>query len=295
MTNEIISKLALGSANFGLEYGLANHSGKISKLELEKILSLSEASGIEVIDTAQAYGDSEARLGVFSSDYCFKIVTKIDIDLERDCVKNSISCLVEQSCKRLEQSRLYAVMIHRPEILLGKHGSLIIKELLLLKERDIISKIGVSIYSPKILEEISNLFKLDIVQAPFNIFDQQILSSGWSEKLKRNGVEIHVRSVFLQGLLLMKRSSLPEYFVKHWPTHFDNWYKFLNDSREDALNVALKFALNQDWIDKIVVGVDSVSQLKALVEIEKSLVSLDFPLLGCDDPKLINPSMWALT
>ncbi len=293
--NEIISKLALGSANFGLEYGLANHSGKISKSELEKILSVSQASGIEVIDTAQAYGDSEARLGVLCSDYCFKIVTKIGNDLERDSVKNGISSLVEQSCKRLNQSKLYAVMIHCPEILLGEHGSLIIKELLLLKERDIISKIGVSIYSPKILEAISNRFRLDIVQAPFNIFDQQIFSSGWSEKLKRNGVEIHVRSVFLQGLLLMNRSTLPNYFVKHWPAHFDNWYKFLNDSREDALNVALKFALNQDWIDKVVVGVDSVSQLKALVEIEKSSVSLNFPLLGCDDPNLINPSRWTLT
>ena len=87
---------------------------------------------------------------------------------------------------------------------------------------------------------------------------------------------------------------MPDYFIKYWPAHFDTWYKFLNESKADALNVALKFALKQDWIDKIVVGVDSVSQLKALVEIEKSSMSPDFPLLRCDNPNLINPSKWNL-
>ena len=122
-----------------------------------------------------------------------------------------------------------------------------------MKEQEIVSKVGVSIYSPEILTAISGVLKLDIVQVPFNVFDQQILSSGWSDKLKNIGVEIHTRSVFLQGLLLMQRSSLPEYFINYWPAHFDAWYQFLNFNRADALEVALQFALQQDWIDKIVV------------------------------------------
>ena len=89
----------------------------------------------------------------------------------------------------------------------------------MLKEQGIVSKVGVSIYSPEILTAISGVVKLDIVQVPFNVFDQQILSSGWSDKLKGNGVEIHTRSVFLQGLLLMQQSSLPDYFIKYWPAH----------------------------------------------------------------------------
>mgnify|MGYP000238531829 CR=1 FL=1 len=75
---------------------------------------------------------------------------------------------------------------------------------------------------------------------------------------------------FGQGLLLMQRSGLPDYFMKHWPAHFEAWYTFLNSNRADAVEVALKFALHEDWIDRIVVGVDSVSQLEALVEIEPS-------------------------
>ena len=200
---------------------------------------------------------------------------------------------VKQSCIELNQSRLYAVMLHRPEVLLGDQGRKVGRELQMLKEQEIVSKVGVSIYSPEILTAISGVLKLDIVQVPFNVFDQQILSSGWSDKLKY-WVEIHTRSVFLQGLLLMQRSSF-EYFINYWPAHFDAWYQFLNFNRADALEVALKFALQQDWIDKIVVGVDSVAQLKALVEIEKSSEPIDFPLLGCSDPNLIDPSKWDLT
>ena len=292
--NKATSKLALGSANFGLDYGLANKSGKVSINDLAGILFFAQEAGIDVVDTAQAYGDSEARIGSLCDDGQFNIVTKIGVGFEKEYVDHNVINSVKQSCRRLNQSRLYAVMLHRPEVLLGSQGSAIARDLRTLKEQGVITKIGISVYSPEIIAAISKLFKIDIVQVPFNIFDQQILSSGWSEKLKQNGVEIHIRSVFLQGLLLMKRSSLPNYFVKHWPTRFDTWYKFLNESRADALNVALKFALNQDWIDKIVVGVDSISQLKALVEIEKSSVSLDFPLLRCDDPNLINPSKWSL-
>lgn len=293
--NKVISRLVLGSANFGLNYGIANTSGKVSATELENILSLAKRVGIEVIDTAQAYGDSESRLGALCCDYRFKIITKINVNLEKGWVKNSISNLVKQSSKRLNQTRLYAVMLHRPEVLLGDKGTTIIKELKLLKDQNLIYKVGISVYCPEILEAITKIFQFDIIQAPFNIFDQRILQSGWSNKLKENGVEIHVRSVFLQGLLLKPKLSLHPYFVRNWPNLFNDWYKFLKDNNTDAIHIALKFALTQDWIDKVVVGVDSVKQLSSLVEIEKSIVLPDFPELGCDDINLINPSQWKFT
>ena len=290
--NKTTSKLAIGSANFGLDYGLCNTSGKLSTKEISAILFFAQKAGIEVVDTAEAYGDSEARIGSLCDNAQFNFVTKIGVGYENEFFDQNVNNSVKQSCRRLKQSQLYAVMLHRPEVLLSSQASEVVRELYTLKERGIISKVGISVYSPEIIAAISKLIKLDIVQVPFNIFDQQILSSGWSDKLKRKGVEIHTRSVFLQGLLLIKQSNLPDYFIKYWPAHFDTWYKFLNESRADALDVALKFALNQDWIDKIVVGVDSVAHLKALVEIEKSPFSLDFPSLECDDPNLINPSKW---
>lgn len=289
-----ISKLALGSANFGLDYGVANNSGRISESELADILSFAQEACIETIDTAQAYGDSESRIGALCDDTQFKCITKVGTDVVNSTCDHNVTSSVKQSCRRLNQSQLYAVMLHRPEVLLGNQGREVVRELQMLKEQGIVSKVGVSIYSPEILTAISEIFKLDIIQVPFNIFDQQILSSGWSDKLKSDGVEIHTRSAFLQGLLLMQRSSLPEYFLKQWPAYFDAWYEFLSDEKADAREVALKFALHQDWIDRVVVGVDSVSQLKALVEIENGLGQIDFPLLGCNDPNLINPSKWDL-
>ena len=288
------SKLALGSANFGLDYGVANNSGKISEIELSEILLFAQEACIEVVDTAQAYGDSEARIGSLCCDSQFNFVTKIGAEFANGSCDYNVSHSVKQSCRRLNQSRLYAVMLHRPEVLLGNRGGEVVRELQILKDKGIVSKVGVSIYSPEILTAISRVVKLDIVQVPFNLFDQQILSSGWSDKLKSAGVEIHTRSVFLQGLLLMQRSSLPHYFIKNWPANFETWYKFLSCNKAVALEVALKFALHQDWIDKIVVGVDSVSQLKALVEIEKCSELTAFPLLGCNDQNLINPSKWSL-
>lgn len=289
-----VSKLALGSANFGLDYGVANIHGKISDSELLDILLFAQEACIEVVDTAQAYGDSEARIGSLCDDTHFKFVTKIGAEVANGSSDQNVISGVKQSCIRLNQSRLYSVMLHRPELLLGGKGREIIRGLRILKEEGIVSKVGVSIYSPEILKAISGVFKIDIVQVPFNVFDQQIFSSGWSDKLKSDGVEIHTRSVFLQGLLLLPQSSLPEYFTNYWPAHFDAWYEFLNYNRADALEIALKFALHQDWIDKIVVGVDTASQLKALVEIEKSSEPIDFPLLGSSDPNLINPSNWNL-
>lgn len=292
--NNTTSKLALGSANFGLDYGVANNFGRISESELSKILLFAQESRIDVIDTAQAYGDSETRIGSLCNGNQFNFVTKIGAEFTNQTLDHDVINCVNECCSRLNQPRLYAVMLHRPEVLLGNQGNVVARELQILKEQGIISKVGVSIYSPAILTAISSVLAVDIVQVPFNLFDQQILSSGWSEELKSNGVEIHTRSVFLQGLLLMPQSDLPNYFMKYWPDQFNAWYEFLNDNKVDALEVALKFALKQDWIDRIVVGVDSALQLKAMVEIEKSSAPVDVPRLACNDSNLINPSQWSL-
>ena len=292
MMTEFSSRLAVGSVNFGLDYGVTNSAGKLSRLELKKILYAAEEAGIKIVDTAQAYGDSEAQIGALCRDERFKMVTKIGVDLEKGCLENSVSNLVEQSCNRLNQSRLYAVLLHRPEVLLGDEGSVIVRELLTLKEKGLISKIGISIYSPEILEDLTKRVDLDIVQVPFNVFDQQICSRGWRDKLKNKGTEIHTRSVFLQGLLLMDQSNLPKFFKSNWPELFNSWYEFLKMTGSDAVKLALQFALKQDWIDNIVVGVDSAAQLRSLLEIERSETSQELPDLRSEDTNLINPSNW---
>ena len=294
MTN-FSSKIALGSANFGMDYGIANQVGKISQTELDKIISQAEASGIGVIDTAQAYGDAEGRIGSVHSNERFKVITKIGIGIEKTYKSKAVTRLVRESCERLSRSSLYAVMLHRPEVFLSGFGKSILEELQELKAKNIISKFGVSIYDPCVLSEILKITVLDIVQAPFNVFDQRILSSGWAKKLKDNGTEIHTRSVFLQGILMIPEEKLPKYFLENWPSLFSSWFEYLKSNGNDPLSTALGFALRQPWIDNIVVGVDSAAQLKKVAKVEKSSVLQSFPNFKCDDEALIDPSKWKLT
>ena len=178
------------------------------------------------------------------------------------------------------------------EIILSEHGSSIIIELDKLKNNGIIAKFGASIYSPNILENLSQMTNFDIIQAPFNIFDQRLLLSGWSERLKETGTEIHTRSTFLQGLLLLTHDELPEYFMKYWPDQFSSWFDFIKFHNVNALDTALNFVANQPWVDKVVVGVDTAAQLASLIGLERSTSPLPCEPLACSELNLIDPSRW---
>jgi len=163
-----------------------------------------------------------------------------------------------------------------------------------LKENGLVKNIGVSIYGPELLDSLSKVLELDIVQAPFNVFDQRILTSGWSDRLKERGTKIHTRSIFLQGLLLLQKSKLNGFFVKNWPDLFANWFAFQNETGVRAETIALDFGLRQQWIDKIVVGVDTVDQLSQLLMIESLDRCAISPQISFEDEKLLNPSNWRL-
>jgi len=287
------SKLALGSANFGLRYGIKNGGVKLEKTELTRILNLAETSGIKTIDTAQAYGDSEERLGSLGRSE-FDVITKIGANLGMSYANAEILALVSESLDRLAVNRLGAVLLHRPELLLGPDGPVIAADLNKLKELGLTEKIGISIYAPDILAEVTNLMDCDIVQAPFNVFDQRILKSGWVKKLRDNGTEIHTRSTFLQGLLLMKRCELPAYFSKNWVALFQDWFDYQRNLDVNADEIALDYVLQQPWIDKIVVGVDSVQQLERLLHIETSMRFESLPYFDVDDIDLLDPSRWRM-
>ena len=290
---EIESKLALGTANFGLNYGISNVEGKLAAKDLENILNLAFQSNVNTIDTAQAYGDSESRLGQINTQE-FQFVTKIGVGLGGNYRPKSIQKLVIESLSRLKLDSLNGVLLHRPEILLGNDGNEIASELRYLKEIGLIKNIGVSIYGPELLGSLSKVIELDIVQAPFNVFDQRILASGWSDRLKERGTKIHTRSIFLQGLLLLGKSKLDGFFLKNWPDLFANWFAFQNETEVRAEIIALDFGLRQPWIDKIVVGVDTVDQLSQLLMIESLDRCAVSPQIAIEDENLLHPSNWRL-
>ena len=285
------SKLAIGTANFGLAYGVTNNNGRLSDTEIKNIMSEAKRSKVVTFDTAQGYGDSEERLSPFLN-YKTKVVTKIGIELQSNKISLNVQQLFAQSLEKLKCDKVYALLLHNPEVLVGQDGPAIIRELQHLKYEGLVEKIGVSIYNPEILKEVLRSFDVDIVQLPFNIFDREVLLSGWADKLKEKDIEIHTRSVFLQGILLMQRHNLPNWFRKNWSEIFEQWFDFQRHVDATADEIALTFVLRQPWIDKVVVGVDNFQQLTRLANIEKNMKKDYEPLFFSRDVNLINPSKW---
>lgn len=285
-------KLALGTVQFGLNYGIANGGGQVSQAEAGRILALAAASGVDMLDTAIAYGDSEQALGQLGvADW--QIVTKLP-SVPDDCkdVATWVETQISGSLARLGVARLHAVLLHRPEQLLGPQGAQLLDALDRLKAQGMTRKIGVSVYAPDELERLFNAMDVDLVQAPLNILDRRLTDSGWAQRLKGLGVELHTRSVFLQGLLLMPTSRRPAKFTR-WATLWSEWERWLTETGLTPLQACLNYALAIPEVDKLVIGVDSAEHLHEI------LAAIDGPLPGLPewpsalDPDLLNPARWS--
>lgn len=285
-------KLALGTAQFGMEYGIANKNGKVSLDEANAIITLGRLAGIDTLDTAMAYGDSEESLGKLSTED-FHVITKLPSfgstsknlqEMVRDQVVNSLA--------KLKQVKLSGLLLHRPDELLSDVGAEIWLALNAVKEEGLVELIGYSIYSPDELDCIYSNYQPDIVQAPYSIIDRRLCSSGWMDQLHSDGVEIHVRSIFLQGLLLMEAASRPTNFDE-WSHLWSSWENWLDNSNLSKLEGALQFVLSNPKITKIVVGVDSTVQLEEIIRAtESGVTAVPPPELYSDCVRLINPANW---
>ena len=287
-----MSKIALGTVQFGLSYGIANCSGKTDQKEALKIISFAKSKKINTIDTAIGYGDSEKILGEIDVTG-FQIVTKLPpLPLDITDLDAWVKYEVEESCSRLQVKNLYAVLLHKPTDLLGDNGPLLARALHNLKDDGIVKKVGVSIYAPEDLALIAQILNLDLVQAPLNVIDRRLVDSGWLHRLKDMGVEVHTRSVFLQGLLLMSRENIPTKFNR-WESLFNQWHLKLKAKKITPLSACLAYPLSLKEVDRVVVGVDSAAQLSNIIETANDLVQkFDTTFMSSKDIKLINPSLW---
>jgi len=285
------SKIALGTAQFGLAYGVANQSGQIKRSDGSAILSEALSQGIDTIDTAIAYGNSEDCLGEIGVQD-FHVISKLPPAPNGESIASWVSDQIASSLKRLRIDRLHGLLLHQPSQLLSDIGPDLFKALLQARDKGLVNKIGISIYDPSELDAILTLFPLGIVQAPLNLVDRRLVSSGWLERLKDLGIEVHTRSSFLQGLLLMNRQLIPEYFSK-WDELWDIWQADLENSTLNALQHCLAYPLSFDGVDRVVVGVDGIDQLKEILSAAKTIdLSVTHSEIQSEDLDLINPSLW---
>jgi aryl-alcohol dehydrogenase-like predicted oxidoreductase len=285
--------LALGTAQFGSPYGIANRTGQVAPEEIRAILRHAETAGIDLLDTAIAYGDSEGRLGA-AGIAGWAVVSKLpavpDTCAEAD-VERWVHSMVEASIRRLGVPRLYGVLLHRPAQLLSARGPSIYRALSRVRDAGLTERIGASTYSPSEAVELGMRFPFDIVQAPLNPFDRRLVEEGVVASLTARGVEVHARSVFLQGLLLLPPGHRPPAFAR-WRPIWDRWDAWLAEAGLRPIEACLRFVCAQAGLRRVVVGVDTLAHLRDILQsIEGDVPDLPSDL-ACDDQALVNPACW---
>jgi aryl-alcohol dehydrogenase-like predicted oxidoreductase len=289
-------KLGLGAVQFGLAYGVSNHAGRTPQDEVCKILALAAECGIDLIDTAPGYGESETALGQAGAA-CknFRVVTKTpgfgaaplgaqDADqLERT---------LHASLERLKRDSVYALLVHNADSLIGPGGELLMARMAAMKAAGLVEKIGVSVYHAGQIDALLARCEIDVIQVPTSLLDQRLLHSGHLARLKQRGVEIHARSIFLQGLLLMAPESLPPFFAP-----IRDHLQACRD-RFDALGVtplqaALAWVRSVGDIDIALCGVNDSAQLQEICRAAAGHAALgDTEHFAVREDVFLNPANW---
>ena len=266
----LVKKFVLGTANFSNPYGVKKTL--VSKKQASHILNYFFINGGKSIDTADSkkYGSSEITLGK-NNVKKFLIHTKIsNIPNDSSKIENYINKSINDSLKRLKLTKLNGIFLHSEEDLLSKNKKIIFDTLVKAKKRGLISKIGVSFYNFENLKKIISLFKIDMVQVPFNLFDRRLNQKNLINNLKKKNIEIHIRSIFLQGVLLSNFKNNKK--NKNFKYLFEKLEKWLIQNNKTKLEASLDLVANEKFIDKIIVGVDNLNQLKQVMQYKKKII-----------------------
>lgn len=288
-------KLGLGTAQWGLDYGVANRYGITAPETVTALLEEAGRYGIEVLDTASQYGSSEAVLGGNRLDG-FRIITKtptFGVSRITAGQATDVKKTFARSLELLGQRQVYGLLVHNADDLLAAGSEWLVAALKELQAKGEVAKIGVSVYDAAQLDGVLKAFTPDLVQLPLNILDQRLLASGHLELLKERGAEVHVRSVFLQGLLLMPLSEVPGYFEPVRPL----LASLHHAARAQGLTVnqaALAFVRDLPHVDTVLVGLDNLAQFRSCIEDFGRDSRFDAAGLASNDPRFVNPSRWKL-
>jgi aryl-alcohol dehydrogenase-like predicted oxidoreductase len=294
----MLSRVGLGTVQFGMHYGISNRRGQPGEAEVAAILDRAEESGIGYLDTAFAYPNSEALIGRHLARRSkLKIISKTapieSARIERSDKRRILDALA-LSMERLRVDRLYGLLVHHATDL-GKPGwEHLVDVLAEARSRAWVGRVGASVYSDNELELVENRFAPDIIQGPFNRLDTRLISSKCFLRLKASGTEMHARSVFLQGLLLMPLASLPAFFepVK---APLASLRAVWTEQGVSPLAACLQFVLGHPDIDAAIVGVNSLSEfdeIRSAAVFDSTRPKVTGEFLPAIDRRYLDPSLW---
>lgn len=300
-----ISRFTLGTVQLGMKYGIANKTGQPDKGIAKKILSTAFSKGVNVLDTAHNYGESETIISETLSEYPKRddilVVTKLEpFDaaqcLDSDSIRKRIDESLKGSLEHLRSGCVSFFMLHDPRHMTSCDGE-VMRQLLKFRAEGAIKNIGVSVYTSEEADLALLTENISAIQIPFNVFDQRLRRSGFLDRASSKGVVVFARSVFLQGLILMDNADVPEHLQEILPLKKE-LREICQQAGRPIKEVALKFPLMQEGISSIVVGVDTSEHL------EENLACFDSPPLDTetvssiqsafkDVPEyLLNPALW---
>ena len=282
------NKLAIGTVQFGLDYGIANQDGQVNADEIMSILDLAYENGINTLDTAKAYGNSETSIGEYlkQTENNWNIIIKVNDN------NQSITAQIQDSIEKLtvKPTVLFA---HTTNLFLEPKFQSEVQEA---KENELIQSIGVSLYNIKEINQVlGSELKPEVVQLPMNILDTRLYRHGTLGKLFKKEIEIHVRSAFLQGLFYLSKPDLEARFKDAVP--YIEKLKSISEGADLTLSeLSLLWLVSLKEVNKVVIGIDNVSQLKMHLETLKKYVNSavfeEALVIKYENEQILNPSLW---
>lgn len=294
--NDRRTRIGLGTVQWGVDYGVANRDGRTPPAEVARILAAGRAAGVRVLDTAALYGEAESVLGAQDLSglqvvtktprYAHAPITAADAD--------DLKATLERSLARLRLPAVHGLLAHHADDLLAPGGERLIDALRELRDQGKVARIGVSVYDGAQIDAVLARFTPDLVQLPLNVFDQRLIADGSLARLAALGVDIHVRSVFLQGLLLMSPDSAPAFFDP-WRERLRAWHADCAERKVLPQQAALAFVCDLPEVSCCLIGVQNRAQLEQSLDGLDEVARFDAASFACSDPALLNPVNWRLS
>jgi aryl-alcohol dehydrogenase-like predicted oxidoreductase len=298
MHSQFPFSLSLGTAQFGHDYGITNVGGRVSTTVLKSIFNSFLINSFEYIDTAQGYGPAIARISPFlSNNKQFSLITKLPsvagVDITSSLV-DSLYCSLLSDLATLGASSYYCILLHEPNDLKIPGFSLVLDMLLSLEDQSITRKLGLSIYQySDLLLDCLHLFKL--VQLPLSIYNQSLVNDGTIDLLFSLGIEIHARSIFLQGILLSSK-VLPAFFSPAFKIHHQSFAKFASNNFFSPVEACFAYIASLGFVSSCVVGLTNYGELEELIHSYKNIPQFvkryDWSVWDWHDYNDYDPRFW---
>jgi aryl-alcohol dehydrogenase-like predicted oxidoreductase len=278
-----INKLGLGTVQFGQAYGVSNTRGQVPAKEVDEIVAKAGKAGIALLDTAASYGAAEKVLASLDTRP-FRVVTKTL------ALKHGLDAVVAGVRQSARMLYIDTLLVHQAADLNGPAGDEFWQVLRRLQDEGLFRRLGISAYVSDDPVALAARFRPDVMQLPFSLLDQRLLADGTLARLADMGVEIHARSVFLQGLLFLER--LPEK-LQHAAPYFKTMRQRIRDAGTTPLSAALGFVLSRPEVSYGLVGVTNLTSLDEIIAAcSHELPDLDWPSLALDDEVALTPTLW---